>query len=290
MGEPLCADGTVSCFFTKYDERGSTGSQATYPAANSSWAQEIDLDVQMVSALCQSCRIALVEADSNGYTDLGLAVDAAANVPGVVAISNSYGGSEISAELSVASHYSHPGIAITVSTGDNGYGVEWPAAASTVLAVGGTTLSKTNTGWTESAWSGAGSGCSAYVSKPSWQLNLVTSCAGRMVADVAAVADPNTGVRVYTTGSTGSGWYVMGGTSVASPIVATVAALSGVPSSTKDGSGLYLKAQHLFDVVSGSNGKCTSGKTSTAGAALCTAGAGWDGPTGNGSPRGPIAL
>jgi hypothetical protein len=197
---------------------------------------------------------------------------------GVAAISNSYGGSDSAQTAS----YTHPGIAVTASSGDGGYGVESPASFDSVIGVGGTSLtraSSTTRGWTEKAWSGAGSGCSTRNSKPSWQ-TAATSCSGKAVADVSAVADPNTGVAVYdTTKYQGrAGWQVYGGTSAASPIVASVYAmggnLSGYPASYT-----WARASGLFDVTSGSNGTCTT-------AVWCTAGTGWDGPTGLGTPNG----
>lgn len=137
-------------------------------------------------------------------------------------------------------------------------------------------------------WSGAGSGCSTYVAKPSWQHD--PACSRRTVADVAAVADPNTGVAIYDSyGSTGgANWYVFGGTSVAAPIVAGVYALSGntagVPAALA-----YSNAASLFDVTTGSNGRCVKGRT-TSGAYLCTGVAGYGGPTGNGTPNGTAAF
>ncbi len=178
-------------------------------------------------------------------------------------------------------------MAITASSGDGGYGVEFPAASSYVTAVGGTRLVRaTNTrGWTETAWSGAGSGCSAYVTKPVWQID--TSCARRTVADVSAVADPNTGVAIYDSyGSTsGANWYVFGGTSVAAPIIAAVYAVAGNTSLISTTSYPYAHAASLWDVTSGSNGRCTS-RHNTTGGYLCTAGLGYDGPTGLGTPAG----
>jgi subtilase family serine protease len=152
----------------------------------------------MVSAICPNCHILLVEASSTSFANLVAAVDRAA-IMGATEISNSYGGSEYAGEVSDQQHFNHPGIAITVSSGDGGYGVEFPAASEFVTAVGGTSLvrSSTTRGWSETVWSGAGSGCSAYVSKPSWQTD--SGCTRRTVADVAAVADPNTGVAVYDT-------------------------------------------------------------------------------------------
>jgi hypothetical protein len=146
-----------------------------------------------------------------------------------------------------------------------------------VTAVGGTSLTRSNGVYSETAWSGAGSGCSAYVPKPTWQKD--TGCSRRTVADVAAVADPNTGVYVYTAG----GWRQFGGTSVASPIVAAVYALAGSTVSERNsrpyatGSGSFLR-----DVTSGSNGRCGAPQVRY----LCTAVTGYDGPTGLGTPRG----
>jgi subtilase family serine protease len=258
------------------------------PSPNTGWGQEIALDLDMASAICPACNILLVEANSNGFTNLGAAVNTAAR-QNVTSISNSYGGNEFSGEGSYQSYYNHPGIAITVSSGDNGYGVEFPAASRYVTAVGGTSLasSATTRGWSESAWSGAGSGCSAYIAKPSWQTD--TGCANRTVADVSAVADPNTGVAIYDSyGSTGgANWYVFGGTSVAAPIIASVYALASIPITY--GEYPYSQASSLYDVVSGSNGRCTARKSASK-AYLCTGVPGYDGPTGLGTPNGTTAF
>lgn len=259
---------------------GQTGTSAL-PAVNASWAQEISLDLDMVSAICPNCHILLVEANSASYADLGTSVNTAANL-GANAISNSYGGGESALETSsYDAYYNHPGHAITVSSGDSGYGVEYPAASQYVTAVGGTSLSRASNsrGWTESAWSGAGAGCSAYEPKPSWQTD--SGCARRTVADVSAVADPNTGVAVYdsTPYNGQSGWLVFGGTSVASPVIASVYALAGNGGTVNYGSYPYSHLSALFDVTSGSDGAC-------GGSYLCTAVPGYDGPTGLGTPNG----
>jgi len=221
---------------------------STLPAKNTGWAQEISLDVDMVSAACPACHILLVEATTSSFANLATAVNTAAATSGVVAISNSYGGSD-QAELSA---YNHPGIAITASTGDAGYGMESPASFPHVVAVGGTT------GFTTSAWSGAGSGCSTINAKPAWQ-TAATSCSGKANADVSAVADPNTGVAVYdSTANRGvSGWLVFGGTSVSSPIIASAYALggnlAGYPAQYT-----WAHTANLRDVTTGSNGTCTT--------------------------------
>ena len=276
FGLPACNTGN-GCF-AKIDQLGGTA----YPVGDTGWGQEIALDLDMASAVCANCKLLLVEADSNSYANLGTAVDMAASL-GANAISNSYGGGEFSTETSYEAHYNHPGSAITVSSGDGGYGVEFPASSRYVTAVGGTTLktSTTNTrGWSETAWSGAGSGCSAWIAKPAWQHD--TACARRTVADVAAVADPNTGVAVYDSfgSSGGANWLVFGGTSVASPIIAGVYALAGNASSVVAGSYPYSHTASLFDITSGSNGHCRRTPY------LCTAVAGYDGPTGLGTPNG----
>ncbi|HET9731338.1 MAG TPA: hypothetical protein VFP54_01575 [Acidimicrobiales bacterium] len=278
FGLPGCLN--LSCF-KKVNETGGS----TPPSANSSWAQEISLDVDMVSAICPNCNILLVEANSNSLADLGAAVNEAYSL-GATAISNSYGGNEFSSETGYdSSYYDHAGTAVVASSGDNGYGVEYPAASQYVTAVGGTSLYQTNdTGTrsaTETAWSGAGAGCSAYEAKPSWQHD--TGCSRRTVADVSAVADPNTGVWVYDTYGT-SGWAIFGGTSVASPIVASMFALGGgVTGGSVPQQWPYNSPASLNDITSGSDGSC-------GGSYLCTAVAGYDGPTGLGTPDGTTAF
>jgi subtilase family serine protease len=271
-GLPACT--TANGCFKKVNQSGVEGS---YPKSDSGWSTEQALDVDMVSAICPDCKIILVESNSANQSDLDAAVDEAAKL-GANAISNSYGGTE-NASSTNDTHYQHAGIAITASSGDNGYGVEFPASSQYVTAVGGTSLSKASNarGWTETAWTDAGSGCSKYVAKPAWQKD--TACSMRTVADVSAVADPYTGVAVYETFGRRGGWQVYGGTSVASPIIASVYALSGGGWSSATPSYPYANTSSLFDITSGSNGSC-------GGSYLCTAEVGFDGPTGWGTPDG----
>ncbi|HEX7042564.1 MAG TPA: hypothetical protein VF189_04920, partial [Patescibacteria group bacterium] len=182
------------------DQNGGNNLPTT---VNGGWSLEASLDVQIAHAICQTCKIILFESNSSNFLDLATAVNTAASL-NVTAISNSYGGSEWSSEASYDYYYNHPGIAVTVSSGDNGYGTEFPAASSGVVAVGGTTLAlnSDNSYYTESIWNGSGSGCSKYESANSWQTNLSnwgqTGCLlSRGVVDVAADADPNTGASVY---------------------------------------------------------------------------------------------
>ncbi|MGV9352383.1 S53 family peptidase [Streptomyces misionensis] len=277
-GLPACT--TANGCFKKVDQSGGT----SYPRGDSGWAEEISLDLDMVSAACPNCKILLVEASSASMTNLGTAVNTAVKL-GAKFVSNSYGGSESSSDASYDSAYfNHPGVAITVSSGDNGYGTEYPAASPYVTAVGGTSLSTASNsrGWSDSVWSGAGSGCSKYSAKPSWQKD--TGCAARTVADVSAVADPNTGVAVYDSYRSATGWMVFGGTSASSPLIAATYALAGAPSAgSTPASFPYAHTSALYDVTSGSNGSC-------GGSYLCTAGSGYDGPSGLGVPNGTAAF
>jgi hypothetical protein len=268
---------TANGCFSKVNQSGGT----SYPASNSSWAQEISLDLDMVSAICPNCHILLVEASSTSDANLAAAVNRAAAL-GATQISNSYGEPEFSGDVSEQANYNHPGIDVVAAAGDDGYGVSYPAASQYVTAVGGTSLSRAGNarGWTESAWSGTGSGCSAYTPKPAWQTD--TGCGRRTVADVSADANPSTGVAVYDTSGSG-GWLVFGGTSVATPIIASVAALAGGRATTTPyGSFAYLNTGDFYDVTSGSNGSC-------GGSYFCTAMPGFDGPTGLGTPDGAAA-
>jgi subtilase family serine protease len=274
FGLPPCT--TANGCFQKVDQRGGTA----YPRTDVGWDQEQALDLDMASAMCPSCKLVLVQADTATSANLGASVDTAANM-GAHVISNSYGGGEQGAS-SYESHYTHPGIAITVSSGDNGYGVEYPASSPHVTAVGGTSLMKSGgtRGWSETAWDGAGSGCSSVFAKPSWQKD--SGCSMRSVADVSAVADPATGVAVYGPARRNrSAWMVFGGTSVAAPLVGGVYAVNG--GGVTYGSDPYAHTSALFDVVGGSNGNC-------GGTYLCSAVSGYDGPTGLGTPNGSTAF
>ncbi|WP_083707473.1 S53 family peptidase [Intrasporangium flavum] len=275
FGLPACT--SANGCFRKVNQTGGS----SLPRTDAGWATEISLDLDMVSASCPDCKILLVEASTPSFANLGTAVNYAAT-QGVSAISNSYGGSDSAG----TSAYDHPGIAITASTGDNGYGIESPASFDSVIAVGGTSLTRasgTSRGWAEKAWSGAGSGCSTLNAKPAWQ-TAATQCSGKANADVSAVADPNTGVAVYdsTSYQGRKGWQVYGGTSASAPIIGSVYALSG-NTAGYPASYTWAHTSGLNDVTTGTNGTCTP-------AVWCTSGTGWDGPTGLGTPNGTSAF
>lgn len=278
-GLPQCT--TANGCFRKVNQIGST----TYPGVDAGWALEIALDVETAHQICQNCKLLLVEASNASLSNLGAAENEAVAL-GATVISNSWGAPEYGAEtIDESRYFNHPGVVITASTGDNGYGVEFPSSSRYVTAVGGTTLSLNadNTWKSETTWSGTGSGCSAYVAKPAWQTDW--ACPRRTVADVSADADPNTGAAVYDSVpyQFQSGWFQVGGTSLAAPLIAAVYALTGHASSANYGSAPYGNASALHDVTSGSNGSC-------GGTYLCTAKAGFDGPTGLGTPNGLAAF
>ncbi|HWU26546.1 MAG TPA: S53 family peptidase [Rhizomicrobium sp.] len=252
------------------------------PRANAGWDEEQALDLDMVSAMCPNCRILLVEANSANFGDLAAAENTAASL-GARAIGNSYGGGE-KGSTAYASAYSHPGVAITASAGDSGYGVAFPASAPSVTAVGGTSLVWTGSSRTETAWSGTGSGCSTVYGEPSWQssskpgMGNNTLCGMRMMNDVSAVADPNTGVIVYMNiWPYAPGFYVFGGTSASAQII------SGIYGEKNNGGNPYSAVGSLNDVTSGSDGSC-------GGTYFCTSVPGYDGPTGLGTPNGDTAF
>ncbi|MBN1174314.1 MAG: S8 family serine peptidase [Micromonosporaceae bacterium] len=266
------------------------GEASPLPEPEAGWALEIALDLDMVSAACPQCKLLLVEADSNDLDDLGTAVETAVRM-GADVLSNSYGTSvEFAEEVNYEHYYNQPGHAIVVSAGDLGYSVSFPAVARYVTAVGGTSLKRGTDGtWSESVWSGTGSGCSAYIPKPAWQTD--EHCPMRMVTDVAAVADPATGVAVLNTYG-GGGWTIVGGTSAAAPIIAAVYALAGTASKVNDGRTPWKNGRTagLFrDVTTGQNVPSAFAVT-CGGDYLCTGAVGYDGPTGWGTPLGVKGL
>ena len=277
--------------FTQVNGTGGT----KLPAYNAGWAQEQALDLDMVSAMCPNCKILLINATNASFSALAQAVNTAVSM-GAIVVSNSYGGGE-SGSSSYASAYNHTGVVITASAGDGGYaaGPLFPATAPGTVAVGGTSLIADSTqsrGWSEVVWEtstteGTGSGCSTVYAQPSWQKvpgnNL---CTTRIMADISAVADPATGVAVYgPTGSgTKSGWMVFGGTSVAAPLIGGIYGAIGGAKNAVAQQLIWVDAgAHTNDVTKGSNGTCST-------LYFCTAGAGYDGPTGWGTPNGTGAF
>lgn len=283
FGLPACTPEN-GCF----REVGQSGG-SSLPPPNSAWVNEIALDVQAVSAICPSCHILLVDAKSASADDLGAGAATAVRL-GASYLSLSYGSADSVGNAALnLSYYNSPGVTYVAATGDNGYagGTIFPSSATNVIAAGGTSARLVNGTWRQSAWSGGGSGCSS-----TSVLGLVggligtvlassgsTCPGGRPVSDVSALADADTGIMFYRGGS----WLSGGGTSLAAPIVASLYALAGnhtTPRSIYDNAAT--KPSSFADITSGANGSC--------GTALCTAGPGWDGPTGVGTPAGLSGL
>jgi hypothetical protein len=272
------------------------GKARPLPKANTGWAVEESLDLDMVSAICPRCHLVLVESNAPTNASLGRAELAAVGT-GARFVSNSWSGTENRGQWVNNHYFNHPGDAIVFASGDSGYGTVYPADLQFVTAVGGTTLRHRSSGgrsWTQTAWGstdpavtgGTGSGCSPFTAKPSWQRKPVDvgpgGCPNRTENDVSAVANPATGVAVYDTYRTHGTWAQLGGTSAAAPIITGIYALAGDPAPRSyPASYPYQHPGHILDVTSGVDGVCPA--TS---AYLCHAEKGYDGPTGLGTPIG----
>jgi subtilase family serine protease len=279
---PACT--TANGCFRKVNQRGQA---SPLPEGDPGWGVEISLDLDAVSSACPDCHVLLVEGDEPDIDSLGIAENTAVRL-GAAVVSNSYGMTEFNGMSAYGNrYYKHPGTAIVVSTGDFGFEIpNFPAVLSTSIAVGGTSLTKapgTTRGWTEQAWEFADSGCSGYVAKPAWQHDA--HCLTRTVADVSAVADPDSGFIVYDTYGLGSdgGYIQVGGTSLSAPLIAGMIGRAGNASTLSNASYIYAHTASIFDVKGGSNGFCGHDY-------LCTGVKGYDGPTGVGTPNGLGAL
>jgi hypothetical protein len=326
--------------------RSGTLTERERASSAEGWALEISLDIEVARAVCQNCRILLVEANSPGYEDLEKAEQAAITL-GANEISNSWGGPEEgeTPALESASPFNHPGAVITASAGDSGYlgwaaesplergYAEFPASSPHVVAVGGTRLSLApGSAWSgESVWNGngaGGGGCSVEFTAQPWQQGVAdwsgVGCGQRRaVADVSADADPYTGFAVhdssalceakYEEGGTKHvlHWCTLGGTSLSSPLIASVFALAGGAAGVRYPARTLYENQarspaSLHDVTSGSNGECAKAydpktgissctpaeeaQSSCSSSLICLAGAGYDGPSGVGTPNGIAAF
>ncbi len=335
---PPCTEGAVADCFEKVNQNGETGN---YPVAGdeqereeaSGWAGEISMDIETARGICRNCRILLVEAKG----DLEAGVGTAERL-GATEISNSWGEDWEGYGEPIGSPFDDPGVVITVAGGDWGYlnwdgdnetpFVGYPASSPNVIAVGGTKLTLTEAGAraSETVWNEGGSeekdvsggGCSNVFSAPPWQTAVpdwaAVGCgtgaqAKRAVADVAVDGAPYTGAAIYDSVpyyiepgfAVAPGWVTVGGTSLSSPIVASLFALVGgahgveYPAAT-----LYshLGGASLYDVTEGGDGKCDgvygkgcegsmsplSPSDCGEGVLICNAGPGYDGPSGVGAP------
>jgi kumamolisin len=251
------------------------------PAANGGWAQEAALDIEWAHAMAPQAKIYLVEANSSSFYDLLSAINKAASLPNVKAISLSWGSSEFSGETSYDGYFKHTGMVCFAAAGDTGGARSWPATSANVIGVGGTHLVMAGSNFvSESAWSGSGGGPSAYYSRPTYQ-NLIQSIVGtkRGAPDIACVADPYTGCAVYDSTSYAgmSGWMVFGGTSLSAPSMAGMYVTAGAPATSA--------AAELARIY-GAYGTPSFRDITAGNAGGFSARPGWDFITGVGSPFG----
>lgn len=290
FGLPACTRSN-GCLVTTDQHGTPIDPSTTSISEDSAWRFEAMLDVEAVSAACPSCRIMLLDAASAGLSDLGDATNAA-TAAGAHYVSMSFAVGEFDGQLGTDSYYyGAPGVTYVAASGDSGYsgGVAYPASSSNVVAAGGTSVTRTNGVWNTTAWSGAGSGCSAFDSATTGEAHnavVTATCQGKKpTADVAALADPNTGLQVYVPGPNGA-WYAGGGTSLAAPLVAAIYALAANHTAPFAPFATAAARPNLFaDVTTGSTSGCPAGS-----GVRCTAAPGWDGPTGLGSPLAPAAF
>jgi kumamolisin len=235
-----------------------------------SWNLEAALDIEYAHAMAPNAKIYLVEAASNSMSDLEYGVRVAASLTGVKEVSMSWGGGEASYEAMFFDPvFTAQGLVYFASGGDSSDQMEYPAASPNVVSCGGTSINRNTSGTflSETGWNDTGCGPSAYEPRPSYQ-SAVASVVGtkRGVSDLAFEADPNTGVYVYdSTALWGeSGWWILGGTSVASPSLAGVvnlAASSGngfAANTAAEEARIYGhlgNATAFRDIVSGTDGK-----------------------------------
>jgi subtilase family serine protease len=278
FGLPACT--VVSGCLTLVNQEGNASPLPGPPPQNDDWTLETAYGLDMASATCPHCKLLVLEADNDQGNGLFEMQSVAANLGAAVMV-DAFGAPESSIDVSLLeSYFNVPGLSIFAAGGVDGYSnggsnsPDYPASSAYVIAVGGTTLatSTNSRGWAETAWSEGGSGCSSLVAKPAYQGN--TGCGNRAIVDVSAVSDPNTGVAIYNAGA--GGFSIVGGSGAAA-IVAGIFALTGQAGQTA--ALAYQHPEAFYDITSGSNGTCGGGL-------ICTASAGWDGPTGIGTPNG----
>ena len=248
---PECT--TANGCFKKVNQKGGI----KYPRLDINWASEIALDVEWVHAIAPGAKILLVEADNNNLTNMLAAEDYASAHADYV--SNSWGSSETTGESSNDSHFARSGVSYFFSSGDNGTPAEYPSSSPNVISVGGTTLHFDASGkfTDETGWGGSGGGCSLYETANLFQTTGSVNCNGqRATPDVSLVADPASGVSIYTsTAPKGQkGWRTIGGTSAAAPMIAGRAAGLKTLVNTEL---IYHNLISYRDITSGNNGENT---------------------------------
>lgn len=270
----FAANGIATLPASRYVVKSYTSSTGASGCGESTWGLEQALDVQTVHTIAPDATIVYAEAGDCTQLEETLAGVIADTALSPTIVSNSWGvlaepsdTTYLSAMNSLLARAAILGIGTYVASGDYGDTttigstspqVSFPASSPWATAVGGTTsaLSSTNTvlwqtGWEDAgntlsggAWTrlspafigGAGGGRSTYFDKPTWQ--SAVSGTKRAVPDLAALGDPYTG---FTIGTTDGGQYAagpVGGTSLATPIVAGLAALAQAKAGSDSDIGL----------------------------------------------------
>ena len=273
-GLPACT-GANGCFRKVYQNGAK-------PTANTGWALEISLDVEWAHAIAPRAKILLIEAQSSSLADLFSAVDIAVR-SGAPVVSMSFGITEFQGVGYFDNHFNVRNVVFTAASGDNGHGVEYPAASPFVVGVGGTVANLAS--GAEVAWAGSGGGQSIAFVQPGYQMGVQNS-GRRGVPDVAYHAEPNTGFAVFS--SPNGGWLQVGGTSAGTPQWAALFAIANsMRAAAKKfplnvvGTDLYQIVGDYREIATGANGNC---------GAICSAGVGYDFITGLGAPRAELLV
>ena len=286
--------------FQKVNEFGQPGplpgTDPAGPGAPGSWEVETSLDVEWVHSIAPMANIILVEANAPTFNDLIVnGVANAAKLPGVSAVSMSFGFPEFSSDIRFDSIFQtppgHNGVTFLASTGDNGAPGSYPAFSPNVVAVGGTSLvlNPDNSYKSESGWSGSGGGFSQFESQPPFQNVVTQNMTQRTIPDVSFDADPDTGVAIYDSYDFGAGtpWMQVGGTSLSCPCWAGLIAIVNqervdAGGTTLDGPTQTLPA--LYELYSDPAKYSSDFHDITSGYNVYPAGIGYDLVTGIGTP------
>jgi kumamolisin len=253
------------------------------PPVDPDWNIEEALDIEWAHATAPAAKVYLVEAASANYSDLFTAVVVAnslVHAAGGGEVSISWGGSEFPGETSYDHYFSQAGIVYFAAAGD-GPGPIWPSTSVNVVSVGGTSVSRNPTTGAfqrELAWQSGGGGPSAYEPRPSYQNGISAVVKARRGSpDVAADADPTTGVWVYDSPY----WYIAGGTSVSTPVWAGIVnAAGGFSAATRSElATIYANGANAADFTGIAAGSCGPNEGYLAVGS-------WDFCTGLGSPLG----
>jgi subtilase family serine protease len=304
MGLKACSTATKCLRIV--NQEGHTSPLPPEPPPSDDWKGEESLDLDMVSGICPNCKIILVQTNNNQTSNLYTGVKVAGSL-GAKYIGASWGSGPEGSDNSI---FHQPGIVISAAAGDNGGGGRYgggpiqPCTYTYVVCVGGTHLVpdvQSKRGWSETVWNdwtftqcggpcgATGSACSKKIAKPAWQTD--TGCKMRSAADTSATASLRSPVIVYNSEegcSPPNCFWLYGGTSASAQIISAVYALAGNAASQMGGTYFWKHhSGHVNDVIHGNNLDAGLGVTCASSVTyICTARAGFDGPTGWGTPNG----